>query len=437
VLLVLCAIAASATLAAGQAGSGTGAAPQFRVIRYMNEYVQPGGMAEGSPGVFYSSAGSGYQAALSLTTQGAMTILAKFPLDYSIAGPLVSAADGRFYSAVYLHLNPASVFSVASAPGSKQLYPPQSLFPVPVQNLADGTLLATATSASSAFYLAKCDLRGTVTPIYAFPSTERLTNPAISASDGNYYGVSYVQDASGYVYRISPSGSLTKVCSFPIQTFVGNPGWAPLLQASDGNLYGATPNGGANGTGTIYKLTLGGQYTLLYSFPAGSDYNPAALIEGSDGNLYGATLGDANASLLFRVTKSGHHTLVHKMNPYTDGQCQCQLTQGSDGIIYGSALAGGVTGAGTYFALDVGLPKPSPRARQFHPKSGAVGTQVRIWGNDLLSVAVHFNGVTATAVSNSGPNYVWATVPTGATTGPITVTTPGGTYTTHASFMVP
>ena len=89
-----------------------------------------------------------------------------------------------------------------------------------------------------------------------------------------------------------------------------------------------------------------------------------------------------------------------------------------------------------YFALNAGLPKPAPWARQFHPKSGAVGTPVRIWGSDLLSAAVEFNGITAAVVSNSGPNYVWATVPSGATTGPITITTPGGTYTTHASFAV-
>jgi hypothetical protein len=65
-----------------------------------------------------------------------------------------------------------------------------------------------------------------------------------------------------------------------------------------------------------------------------------------------------------------------------------------------------------------------------------VGTNVRIWGQNLLSAAVQFNGVAAATVSNSGPNYVWATVPAGAITGPITVATPGGTETTQASFTV-
>jgi hypothetical protein len=42
----------------------------------------------------------------------------------------------------------------------------------------------------------------------------------------------------------------------------------------------------------------------------------------------------------------------------------------------------------------------------------------------------------AAAVSNSGPNYVLATVPEGATSGAITITTPGGTWTTPGSFTV-
>jgi hypothetical protein len=66
-----------------------------------------------------------------------------------------------------------------------------------------------------------------------------------------------------------------------------------------------------------------------------------------------------------------------------------------------------------------------------------VGTKIRIWGYNLLSASVQFNGVASTAVTNSGPNYVYATVPEGATTGPITITTPGGTVATKANFTVP
>jgi uncharacterized repeat protein (TIGR03803 family) len=47
-----------------------------------------------------------------------------------------------------------------------------------------------------------------------------------------------------------------------------------------------TSYGGANSTGTIYKVTLSGQYTLLYTFPNDNNSFPSMLIEGSDGNLW-------------------------------------------------------------------------------------------------------------------------------------------------------
>jgi uncharacterized repeat protein (TIGR03803 family) len=371
-------------------------------------------------------AGTPQPVAFSITTQGAKTFLASFP-NTDIQAPLASASNQRFYSSYSPNY---TAFSVGSTPG-KDLYPNQAIAPGFTQNLPDGTLLAVA--AAQSFYLAKGDTAGTVTPIYAFPTGTYLPHTAIYASDGNYYGVSYLNNGSGNVFRVTPSGSLTNVLDFPSNTFVGNPGFVPLLQASDGNLYGATPNGGANGTGIIYKLTLSGQYTLLYTFPKGLDYNPTAMLQASDGNLYGATWGLNGRSQLFKVTTSGQYTLLYSM---TTTGCLCQLTQGSDGIIYGTAQAGGPVGAGAVFALDAGLPKPAPQALEFGPQHGPVGTRIRIWGNNMLAASVEFGSVPATAVSTSGPNYVWVTVPAGAVSGPITVTTPGGTSTTPASFIV-
>jgi len=155
------------------------------------------------------------------------------------------------------------------------------------------------------------------------------------------------------------------------------------------------------------------------------------LIQASDGNLYGVT----QAGLIFSLTTSGIYNNVFLMNGY-DGLCPCWLMQGSDGAFYGTTEGGGTTGGGVVFALDLGLPAPKPQALRFSPQSGAVGTPVRIWGNNLLKSTVAFNGVPATSVRHSGPNYVWANVPIGATTGPITVTTAGGSSTTKAEFTV-
>lgn len=355
----------------------------------------------------------------------------------------MSGPDNRFYSSQLPSNGQTNIFSVTSAAGGKTVYPAVPVLASLDQSLPDGNLLGTGIAlANSQYSLIKVNTEGSVTQIYQFPTTVKLVGPAIYATDGNYYGVSApVSDPTGVasVYKVTPTGLATTLWNLPNGSANGFP--MPILQGNDGNLYGATPGGGVNLTGTIYKLTLSGQYTLLYTFPNNYSSYPTALIEASDGNLYGATYanpGFGGYSQLFRVTKSGAYTLMYAMKNMTaDGGCQCDLVQGSDGIIYGTAQVGGITGAGMIFALNAGLPKPRPWAQDFSPQSGAAGTQVRIWGHNLLAASVAFNGIPATAVSNSGSNYVWATVPAGATTGPITVTTPGGAITTTASFTVP
>src|SRR4030088_963869 len=61
-----------------------------------------------------------------------------------------------------------------------------------------------------------------------------------------------------------------------------------LIQATDGNFYGSTAQGGLYGDGTIYRLTPDGTETVLHSFSDAADGTyPSALIQGTDGRLYG------------------------------------------------------------------------------------------------------------------------------------------------------
>ncbi|HXM42021.1 MAG TPA: choice-of-anchor tandem repeat GloVer-containing protein [Bryobacteraceae bacterium] len=428
VSLGLCAIALTVASAAAQTA--------FHVIAYRDRLGGPGGIVEGSPSLLYFATGTD-SAILSITPQGTETVLTTFPSGYQMLGPVVSAPNGRFYDVVAVGANPANVFSVGGAAGSRQLYASQSSAPFLTQNLPDGNLLGTAVGiGDNPWYVASVGLKGAVTPIYQFPAGD-VALTVTYASDGNYYGLA--ENGPGYLFRVTPSGVLTKLVSFPSGSVLPN-SYTPLLQASDGNLYGVTNFGGTNSAGTVYKVTLSGQYTLLYTFPNDQNSFPSALIEGSDGNLYGATLGHITGgghSELFRITKSGQYTLLFAMSNITAaGACQCSLVQGSDGNIYGTAISGGPNNGGVIFELELGLPIPAPAAQRFSPGSGAAGTQVLLWGSNLLSASVQFNGVAATTVSNSGSNYILATVPTGATTGPITITTPGGTVTTKENFTV-
>src|SRR5262245_53829014 len=75
----------------------------------------------------------------------------------------------------------------------------------------------------------------------------------------------------------------------------------------------------------------------------------------------------------------------------------------------------------------------------FTPTQGPVGTTVTISGTGFSATVnnntVTFNGVSANVVSAT-PNQLLATVPPGATTGPISVTSPNGSATSSASFVV-
>ncbi len=72
----------------------------------------------------------------------------------------------------------------------------------------------------------------------------------------------------------------------------------PLIQGTDGNLYGTTPSAGHSGGGTVYQLSRHGGLTTLHWFSAGcfyivcpEGYSPAAsLVQYPDGNLYGSTV---------------------------------------------------------------------------------------------------------------------------------------------------
>ena len=84
-----------------------------------------------------------------------------------------------------------------------------------------------------------------------------------------------------------------------------------------------------------------------------------------------------------------------------------------------------------------GVANSTPTISAFSPGTGGSGTMVTITGTNFISPsAVRFNGTEASFTTNSTTEII-ATVPTGATTGPITVTTSQGTATSSASFVVP
>jgi uncharacterized repeat protein (TIGR03803 family) len=155
----------------------------------------------------------------------------------------------------------------------------------------------------------------------------------------------------------------------------GSSPWGGLMQASDGNFYGVTFLGGANNTGTIFRITPGGTLTTLFSFPASGDFTyPAAnLMEGQDGNLYGATCGNStptnNASVygtLYQVAGfSGSSPAVAPVVTFTGttgtamGTCPLgALIEDYAGNFLGTTFGGGPSDYGTVFSYTPGAATP-------------------------------------------------------------------------------
>jgi uncharacterized repeat protein (TIGR03803 family) len=204
-----------------------------------------------------------------------------------------------------------------------------------------------------------------------------------------------------------------------------------LIQGTDGNFYGTTQGGGANGEGTIFKVTASGALTTLYSFCSLSNctdgYSPyAGLVQGTDGNFYGTAFsGGANDyGTVFKVTPGGALTTLYSFcsqSGCTDGELpDAGLVQDTNGTFYGATHFGGVDGGGTVFSLSMGL---APFVKT-QPTSGKVGTLIKILGNNLTGASsVTFNGVVAVFKVVSSFE-ITATVPGSATTGTVKVITP-------------
>jgi hypothetical protein len=106
-----------------------------------------------------------------------------------------------------------------------------------------------------------------------------------------------------------------------LHRFTGNDGdapQAPLFEASDGNFYGTTLDGGDDGKGcvqqclgTVFKVTPDGQFALLHTFGApyvDGSLPYGSLVEGPDGYLYGTTF-EGGSSLRNRLQNQPRRTV--------------------------------------------------------------------------------------------------------------------------------
>jgi uncharacterized repeat protein (TIGR03803 family) len=352
------------------------------------------GLTLGTDGNFYGTTAAGGTSSLGtvfkITPSGMLTVLYNFTgLNDGSApqAPPIQGADGNWYGTAYQ----------GGASGFGTIY----------------------TITSSGF-----------ATLYAFDGAHGAnpSAPLLLGVDGNLWGTTTAGgNGHGTIFKITTAGGLTVLHKF-------DRGDTPnIVQANDGNFYGTILHTNV-GDGSIYQMTPAGAYVTLHNFSGADGIGPLGLTQATDGNLYGVTEqgGSANLGTVWRMSLAGSFTSLFSLGSATGSAPQVVPLQHTKGILYGEASAGGKFNEGTFLDGNLGL----KAFAGLLPTTGAVGSSVGILGQGLgQTTGVAFNGTAATFSVESG-TFLTAIVPAGATTGVVTVTTSTGTLTSNKQFIV-
>lgn len=411
-------------------------------------------IAQGRDGAMYSTApdtligGSG--TAFRITPNGILTVLHSFngADGQSTQGGLTLGIDGRFYGTSFLGgtYSTGTIFRLTSSGELTTLYNfngAGSTAP-PVQAI-NGNFYGRTSTDEAMGDAYRITPSGVFTDLHAFDPCCTFgfgppygNGPLFAADDGFLYGTLYwgIGDDHGVIFRLSESGAVGIMHRFndgihPV---------GPLAQGSDGSFYGVTYYGGTGGTGVIFQLKPDGTYDVLYNFSGGTDgaFPTSGLVQATDGNFYGTTSGGGtfDAGVLYRLTPSGQFSVLHNFDCVAGCQPMSVLFQHTNGKLYGMTASGGTQGGsagdGVFFSYNIGA---QPFV-SFLPQARKVGAGVQVFGRGFTgTTTVAFNGISASFVVVSN-TFLTATVPEGAETGFITVTTPHGTLTSNRKLQV-
>jgi uncharacterized repeat protein (TIGR03803 family) len=417
--------------------------------------------AQGRDGNLYSTSQGGGASALGTAFQ--LTLAGKItPWSFDGKGTdgvypysgLTLGTDGNFYGTTYEggSSGAGTVFKVTSSGKITTLYSFGGFnccaYAAPIQGL-DGNYYGTTSDGGGEVFgtVYKMTPSGKVTEIYTFPGASKLGYPMalILGDDGDFYGTALGGGANkfGGVFKITPGGKLTVLYNFK-GTPDGETPKGTIIQASDGNFYGTTEAGGVNSFGSIYKMTPAGALTILHSFSEsdGLGLHPlAGLVQATDGKFYGVAGNNTSSGVLFQVTSTGKYRVLlnftNVTGKYLGASPQVSLFQHTNGTLYGDTAGGGsgkLCFCGVLYSLGMKL---GPFVSFVGPLfEGKVGKTIEILGQGFTGTTkVSFNGVAATFAVVSD-TYLTAVVPSGATTGSVTVTTPARTLTSNKIFRV-
>jgi uncharacterized repeat protein (TIGR03803 family) len=249
----------------------------------------------------------------------------------------------------------------------------------------------------------------------------------IMDSAGNLYGTTVFGGANGdgTVFKLSPSGAETILHSFTGTNGDGNDPFGGLIMDSAGNLYGVTVFGGKNNAGTVFRISPSGREKVLYTF--GNKKNDgaspnAALIMDSAGNLYGTTVGGGGTycslgcGTVFKLSPNRRETILYRFgNTNNDGVWPIEsLIMDSEGNLYGTTSKGGANGDGTIFKLS-----PSGAETILYSFTGANGDGANPVAGLIMDSESNLYGTTSNGgdeICDDGCGTVLRLSPSGAET---------------------
>lgn len=212
------------------------------------------------------------------------------------------------------------------------------------------------------------------TLLYSFGGAGDGTSPSslVQGSDGAFYGTTYGGGAKelGTVFGLAVDGS--KISETLYHSFTGGiDGQYPaaaLVRGADGNYYGTTYQGGANGAGTLFRISLGrgaaqDTETVLYAFGATATdgkFPKSAPVQAQNGDFYGTTqsggASPTSSGTVYHMTLRGDAatvTVVHSFGVVKDDgrESTAGLAFGADARLYGTASRGGARGSGVVYQI--------------------------------------------------------------------------------------
>lgn len=409
------------------------------------------GVIEASDGNFYGSTanGPGGGTIFRVTPGGKASDLCVIDEATTGAGPgrIVQAPDGNLYGATYGLGAPAKGF-VFRATLQGQIETLRQLDVTTGFGVSDFLLGRDG----SCFGLARfggANNRGTIFRVTTEGAVSVYSNLHLGVDEGR--ALSFMQDTHGVfygtaealpglpggVFKVDLAGEDTVLANFSSYAYGGEPQMG-VIKGVDGNFYGTTEVGAANGHGSVFRMTPEGTLSLVASFPNTFDFRPfSSLALGDDGAFYGTTGEfsfppiDNHGGAFFRLTSDGDLTFPNVFDATGGSGPGARFIRASDGYFYGTMTYGG-SGGGVVIRFTTN----PPVVDLVQPPSGSPGDPIVITGRYLAGTkSVKFHGLPASFHIDDS-RHITAIVPNGASSGAIEVANPIGAVSSD-SFVSP